>query len=364
MKKAFGISALVLVVAALAGISATVGWKPILGPEARPLTERRFEPTPERLERGEYLVHNVTQCLFCHSEYDSTVEGLPIRKDKMGGGRSWASEGIEWLQVPNISPDPETGAGDWSDDAIARAVREGIGHDGRALFPVMPYNNYSRMSDEDLAAIITYIRSIPPVRQAQPTSEIPFPVNRLINLEPRRIDGPVPAPDMSTAVKRGEYLTALASCIECHTPRSPEGQFLPGMQFGGGEMIVHEGLAPTAAANLTPSPTGIPYYTDELFLEVMRTGRVRERKLTDNMPWAHYRNMAEEDLRAIFAYLQTLPPVEHYVDNAEPVTLCATCNIAHGGGERNRMLSTMKKRRNLPDPPGSAQSEGRAGSLE
>ena len=336
MKRILGIVLLIVAVAVLAGISATIGWKPFFGPEARPLTERRFEPTPERLERGEYLVRSVAQCLFCHSELDPSVEGLPIKAGTDGSGRSWADEGIEWLVVPNISPDPETGAGRWSDDAIARAVREGIGHDGRALFPLMPYQNYSSMSDEDLAAVITYLRSIPPVRRAQPRSEIPFPVNRLINTVPRRIDGPVPPPDLSTPVARGAYLTKLASCSDCHTPMTPEGEFLEGMAFAGGNMIVHSGRQPSATANLTTSPTGIPYYTEELFVEAIRTGRVRERQLSDNMPWAHYARMTDEDLKAIFAYLQTLQPVEHYVDNSEPVALCPKCNIEHGGGARNK----------------------------
>jgi mono/diheme cytochrome c family protein len=336
MKKALGVIVLVVAVVALAGISATIGWKPFFGPEARPLTDRTFEATPERLERGEYLVTTVTGCLFCHSELDPSVEGLPLKTGAEGAGRSWADEGIEWLTVPNITPDPETGAGNWSDDAIARAVREGIGHDGRALFPVMPYRNYRIMSDEDLGAIVAYIRSIPAVRKPQPPSEIPFPVNRFINLEPRRIDAPVPPPDMTTPVSRGRYLATIASCNDCHTPMTPEGQFLEGMEYAGGNMIVHGGRQATAAANLTPSPSGIPYYMEELFLEVFRTGKVRERQLSDNMPYAHYRNMTDEDLLAIFAYLQTLQPVEHYVDNAEPVGLCAICNIEHGGGARNK----------------------------
>lgn len=336
MKKALGLIVLVIAVVVLAGISATVGWKPFFGPDARPLTERRFEATPERLERGEYLVRNVAGCLFCHSELDPSVEGLPTKAGTEGAGRSWAEEGIEWLTVPNITPDPETGAGTWSDDAIARAVREGIGHDGRALFPLMPYKNFRVMSDEDLASVVTYIRSLPAVRKAQPPSEIPFPVNRLINLEPARIDGAVPPPDMSTPARRGQYLATLASCNDCHTPMTPEGQFLEGMAFAGGNMIVHAGREPRASANLTTSPTGIPYYTEDLFVEVIRTGKVRERQISDNMPWGHYRHMTDEDLKAIFAYLQTLKPVEHYVDNAEPVGLCALCNIEHGGGARNR----------------------------
>ena len=93
---------------------------------------------------------------------------------------------------------------------------------------------------------------------------------------------------------------------------------------------------PRAAANLTPAPNGIPYYDEALFVEAMRTGRVRERQLSDVMPWGHYRGMTDEDLGAIFAHLKTLAPVDHYVDNALPATACAKCGITHGGGERNK----------------------------
>lgn len=339
MKRTLGIAVLSLGVFALGGISLTIGWKPILGPEIRPLTDRRFEATPARLERGEYLVENVIQCLFCHSEYDPSVEGMPIKRETRGAGRSWAAEGVPWLEVPNITADPETGAGSWSDDALARAIREGISHDGRTLFPVMPYRNYRLMSDEDLSAVIAYIRTVPAIRRVAPPTEVPFPASRFINLEPKRIDDPIPPPDMSTPAKRGEYLTALASCTDCHTPMTPQGQFVEGMFLAGGNMRQHEQRAPAAAANLTPSPSGIPYYTEDLFIEVMRTGRVRERKLSDNMPWFHYKGMTDEDLKAIFAYLQTLPPVDHYVSNADPVELCALCNIEHGGGGRNKPAS-------------------------
>lgn len=327
-------------VLATAGISATIGWRPIIGPEARELTDRRFEPSPARLQRGEYLVRNVAGCLYCHSELDVSQEGLPIKAGRAGAGKTWAAEGLPWLTVPNITPDPETGAGRWTDDTIARAVREGIGHDGRALFPIMPYVNFRKMSDEDLASVITYIRSLQPVRNELPKSTVPFPVNRFINAVPKKIDGTVPGPDTSTPERRGEYLTTLASCTDCHTPMDERGQFLAGMEFAGGNMFEFvDPAAPRAkraSANLTPSPNGIPYYTEELFVETIRTGRVRERKLTDVMPWGHYRNMTDEDLKAIFAYLKTLKPVDHYVDNAMAPTRCAKCNLEHGGGERNK----------------------------
>lgn len=328
---------LVLGVVVLAGITATIGWRPFIGPKTRALTDRRFEPTPARLERGEYVVRNVAGCLFCHSELDTSVRGLPVQTGMDGAGRTITAEDMPWLTASNLTPDQDTGAGTWTDDMIARAVREGIGHDGRALFPFMPYENYRHMSDEDLAAVVTYIRSLPSVRRELPASDVPFPVSRLINSVPQPIEGSVPEPDLGTPEKRGRYLATIASCTDCHTPRNEQGQYLPGMEFAGGNILKYgDARPPRASANLTPAPNGIPYYNEDLFVEVIRTGRVRERELTDLMPWGHYRGMTDEDLKAIFAFLKTLKPVDHYVDNALPATPCAKCNIPHGGGERNK----------------------------
>jgi mono/diheme cytochrome c family protein len=326
-----------LVVLILAGITLTIGWRPIIGPRARPLTDRRFEPTPERLQRGEYLVRNVAGCLFCHSELDTTVQGLPVKAGMAGSGRPFTAENMPWLTAPNLTPDRDTGAGTWTDDMLARAIREGIGHDDRALFPFMPYNNYRTLSDEDLASVVTYIRSLPPVRRENPRTEIPFPVSRLIYSAPQPIDAPVPAPDLSTPEKRGAYLVTIGSCRECHTPRDDKGQLIMALDLAGGNILEYvDARPPRAAANLTPSPNGIPYYNEDLFVEVIRTGRVRDREISDVMPWGHYRGMTDEDLKAIFAYLKTVPPIDHYVDNSLPPTPCAKCRITHGGGERNK----------------------------
>lgn len=319
-----------------AGITSTIGWRPIVGPNARTLTDRRFEPSPARLARGEYLVRNVAGCLYCHSELDTSQEGLPVTAGLAGAGRQWTAEEMPWLTAPNLTPDPGTGAGSWTDDTLARAIREGIGHDGRALFPIMPYANFAQMSDEDLASVITYLRSLPAVRRPHPKTEIPFPESRLIYSAPQPIDGTVAAPDLGTPEKRGRYLVTLASCTDCHTPMV-QGQYLEGMAFAGGNVFKYGDTRPLrASANLTPAPNGIPYYNEALFLETIRTGRVRDRTISDIMPWGHYRNMTDEDLTSIFAYLQTLTPVDHYVDNALPATPCATCTIEHGGGERNK----------------------------
>jgi mono/diheme cytochrome c family protein len=325
---------LVLGVLLSTAITATIGWRPILGPRARPLTNRRFEPTPARLARGAYLTKGVTPCLVCHSESVPNEFGVP-KTGTEGAGQPWFESDLSWLTVPNITPDPETGAGNWSDDALARAIREGIGHDGRTLFPVMPYVRLHAMSDEDVAAVVSYIRTLPPVRKQVAPSAVPFPVNRLINSAPQPIEGSVPEPDRSTPEKRGQYIATVAACEECHTPRDSHDQAMEDMAFAGGNVLKVQGRAPVAAMNLTPSPAGIPYYTPEMFVEAMRTGHAAGRQLSDVMPWRFYRNMTDADLRDLFAYLKTLKPVDHFVDNSLPPTRCPRCGHEHGGGERN-----------------------------
>jgi hypothetical protein len=332
--RVLGIVLIVILALAAIAISATVGWRPFIGPASRSLTARTFERTPVRLTRGKYLVESVNGCFGCHSDIDATSPGLAVVKGREGCGRAWTADGLPWLVAPNLTPDPETGAGNWSDDALARAIREGIGHDGRALFPIMPYERYREMSDEDLASVIVYIRSLKPLRNALPPSAPPFPLNRLIQTAPHPITAPVPEPDLSTPAKRGGYLITLAACADCHTPMDDRGQRIAGLEFAGG-FLLKSPLGPKTSANLTPDPSGIPYYDEGLFVEVMRTGRVKARELHGIMPWIYYRGMTDEDLKSIFAWLHTLPPVKHSVDNTQPPTKCKRCGGEHGAGERN-----------------------------
>jgi hypothetical protein len=90
-----------------------------------------------------------------------------------------------------------------------------------------------------------------------------------------------------------------------------------------------------ASANITQSPSGIPYYDEGLFLEVMRTGMVKARELKSIMPWWYHRNMTDEDLKSMFAYLRTVPKIAHRVDNSKPPTACKMCTLTHGAGDQN-----------------------------
>jgi mono/diheme cytochrome c family protein len=337
--KVAAIVLMVIVPILVVGITMTVGWRPFIGPKARALTNTTYERTPARAKRGKYLVEAVTQCMECHAPHDWTQHDSPITPGMLGAGGGLSGRVIP----PNLTPDPETGSGNWSDDQLARAIREGIGHDGRALNPLMPYVYFSRLADEDVASIVVYLRSLPPVRHSWPKNTITFPINYLTKSLPQPITHPVPLPDFSDPVRRGAYLVTVAHCTRCHTPQQKRGRFqamgepIRGLEFGGG-VAVNGPWGRVASANLTPDPSGISYYDEGLFIQTLRTGFVKARKINQYMPWTNFRNMTDEDLKAIFAYLRTLPPVRHHVDNTEPPTYCRECGATHGWGEKNKAL--------------------------
>jgi hypothetical protein len=328
--------ALALVVIVVGGVPALVGVRPIIGPRARPLTDRRFAPTQARLDRGKYLATSAeAPCVLCHSPWDTTGGGLTEVPGREFTGRNWAPDGVPFVTAPNLTPDPETGIGSRTDDELARAIREGISHDGRTLFPIMPYEHFRSMPDEDLASVIVYLRSLRPVRNPLPATAIPFPLRRLINGAPAPIEGPVTA-DLSTPQKRGAHIVEIADCSGCHSGADDQGNQIPGFAFAGGSQLAFEGRKTIYSANITPAVNGIPYYTEDLFVEVMRTGKVKARQLNAMMPTRRYQNMNDRDLKDVFAYLKTLTPVDHYVDNTLPPTKCAKCGLTHAGGERNK----------------------------
>jgi len=266
--------------------------------------------------------------------HDWNTHGGPVLAGGEGVGQvMWFSDLPGRIVAPNITPDPETGSGRWTDDQLARAIREGIGHDGRALFPMMPYEEFRHMSDEDLASIVVYMRSLPPVRHELPKTEIIFPVKYLIRNVPQPITEPVSGPERSDPVKWGQYLVTIASCTECHTPRL-RGDVVSGMEYGGGFMLKGPWGA-AAGANITPDASGIAYYDESLFIQAMRTGYVKARKLNSIMPFHEFGKLTDDELKAMFAYLRTLKPVKHRVDNGLPPTYCKLCRQTHGAGDQN-----------------------------
>jgi len=290
-----------------------------------------IERTPQRVARGRDLAE-VVHCMYCHSETDWKT-GQPLPGTAGAGVQSFPDDGFQWVVAPNITSDPETGAGRWSDEQLANAIRNGIGHDGRRLIAFMPYPALRQLPDEDLASIIVYVRSLPPVRRRLKPIVVPKEFEALrLQLPPLRS---VPPPDLSTPVKRGEWLAALADCKGCHSSVDRKFEPIRGMEFGGGLWGTGR-YGSLTASNLTRDPTGIAYYDETVFLRTIRTGRVNGvRPLSGFMPWSYFRNLTDDDLRAIFAYLRSLPPVNHHATNAEPIAMCRKCGTAHGGGALN-----------------------------
>ena len=282
------------------------------------------------LEQGRYLVESVTICFECHSERDFSKPGWPIPPGRVGSGRILSGEGTpNQIIAPNITPDVATGIGAWSDEEIVRAIKDGIGKNGRLLNPEMPSRYFHTLGDDETHAIVLYLRSIPPVRNQLPemSKYVPGKHPATIAMDSIRLS------KSSAMVTRGAHLVRLAGCETCHTPANKNG-FIHGSEFAGGTVFRHGDQA-AASSNLTPDPSGIGYYDESLFLKVVKTGRVGARAVFSAMPWHFYRNLTDADLKAIFAYLQALPPVKHRVDNTEPPTRCAKCGNTHGFGDRN-----------------------------
>jgi mono/diheme cytochrome c family protein len=298
----------------------------------------RASASPERRERGRYLVEGVAHCFMCHGEQDyAHGNSLPLPGRK-GVGKVLKGElydgtfTFDGLVCPNITPDKETGAGTWSDAQFERAIRHGIGHDGRELADYMPYAFFRSMTDEDVASVIVYIRSLPAVRNPLPKSNVPFEIK--VNLHPEM--EPKLAADASEQVKHGWYLVRIAQCNDCHTPYDEGGKARTEMMFGGGQRMAGP-WGDVVTPNITSDPSGISHYDEVMFLKTIRTGHASGgvRELNTFMPYRYFRNMTDEDLKAIFAYLETVPPVKHHVDNSEASTYCPICRQKHGFGEKN-----------------------------
>ena len=282
---------------------------------------KRFEATAARLARGRYIVEAEAHCMSCHSDRDWQTHGAPVRPGMLGAGWDvpWADNHMPGpVFAPNITPDPETGLGGVPDDAVARAIREGVGHDGRALF-MMPWQEYRGLSDEDVASVVAYLRTLAPVKKARGTTAIPVPIRWFVKMMPAPLTAPVTTPVASDPVARGRQLAEVGQCQSCHTPVDARHQPLPGMAFAGGQAFTIGGVR-TLAANITPDASGISHYSEELFIQTMRTGNIGARRLAPIMPWSGIGKLTDGDLKALWAYLKTVKPVAHDVERT-PVDL-------------------------------------------
>lgn len=318
-----------LVVAGCSRARTPSGPTPMRAVRARPLTEVRFEATPERVERGRYLATAAIGCVLCHSERDRNRSGEPPVAGREFAGAIFEQSSGYLLVAPNLTPDAETGAGAWTDDMFARAIREGVGHDGRGIGGPMWWWAFRSLSDEDVASIVVFLRSLPPVRNPLPVRQLAPKLERERAEAATPLAAPVPANDSSDPLERGRYLIEVADCFGCHT--AWEAPTDPGLGGGGNRLDWLGGEI--FSANLTPDASGLGPVTEDDFVAELRTGRGGT--LSAVMPWAAYRGMTDEDLRAIYRALRRLPPVVHWVSSAATPTHCRVCDQDHGLGEQN-----------------------------
>jgi mono/diheme cytochrome c family protein len=301
------------------------------GKYVRPVSGEKIDATPERLVRGGYLVNQVCACGACHTtRTHGHIMSEPERTDAfLGGGNIYAAEGLtDALWIPNITPDIDTGVGAWSDDELMRAIRDGVARDGHFLLPLMPFNAYQHMSDEDVRAIVAYLRSVPAYKQTTPRPKtklglVPRVLFTKLGVQMHAPVGGVVAPAATDKVKLGEYVATLGACGECHSltkkgPRKPDDpQFLAGSEGPFEDPAVGK----VWARNLTPDKdTGLGRYSADRIKQAIRTGvRLDGKRMAPPMSVlvAHDSGLAEEDLDAVVAYLKSRPPASHVVPDRE-----------------------------------------------
>ncbi len=308
-------------------------------PVKRAVPQMTAPTDAQTVARGEYLYNYTLNCWNCHGSQGSRSPGEP----QAGGLEFDATDigpGFGFLYGANITPDPETGIGAWSDGELVRALREGLDREGRLIFPIMEAEWYRGLSDEDTLALVAYMRSLPPVRNEVPVNKLSFAAKALMALgivKPQpAITAPVVAPPRGATAEYGKYLAWHAStCAGCHTPRSPNtGEYEMTRPFAGGLFAFPEEGFTTTGSNLTPDvATGIGDWTEEQYMTAMRTGlRPDGTVMLPFMPWPSYARWSEEDLRAVWLYLRSLESIAHEVP-ASTLTGAAATGIGVARGE-------------------------------
>ena len=253
------------------------------------------------LERGTYLMSSIVACGNCHTP--QTPNG-PAPGQELAGGTRF-DEGFGVAFASNITPDPDNGIGKWTDAQIAAAIREGKRPDGTTIGPPMPIALYRGMSDDDVKAIIAYLRSVKPVANKVAKSAYTVPLPPAYG-PPVTSVASVPKTDK---LAYGAYLAGAAGhCIECHSTSGPNGAPDFVHKTGGGGLSFNGPWGTSYAANITPN--GIGKWTDADIKRAITTGvRPDGVHLKPPMAYAYYKNIAANDLDAIVAYLRTLKPM-------------------------------------------------------
>ncbi len=281
----------------------------------------KVESTPELVQRGSYLANSVCACMDCHSKRDWSLFAAPLVASTFGAGGEEFNQKYGFpgqFYSKNITP---YALKDWTDGEILRAISSGVNKKGTALFPVMPHASYGKMDREDLYAIIAYLRTLKPIESTVPASVPDFPMSLIINTIPTKAEfSKRPAP--SDLIAYGKYLLTSASCSDCHT-KQDKGKPIAGMEFAGGFEFPLPSGGTVRSANITrDKETGIGDWTEADFVNRFKVYadstyvplKINKGDFNTYMPWMLYSTMTTNDLKAMFAYLKTIPPVKNKVE--------------------------------------------------
>lgn len=297
-----------LVVAALVMVLVTVVLVRSRRTFEAPYPEIAASRDPKVIARGKYIVYGAAHCVNCHTPNSETELVKAGGTPPLRGGHKFQGP-FGTIMSANLTPDDETGIGRYSDREIARVLRYGVLPDGRAALPFMEAHD---LSDEDLTAVISFLRSQPPVRNEFVRRDLNLVGKAILAfaIKPIGPSGPVRkhSPPEGTD-ESGEYLaTSVASCQSCHTKRNLLTGAFEAPRFSGGMTFPLDEHRILVTPNLTPAKAGrITSWSEEQFVGRFGVGMGIQ---GTHMPWRQYQSMTETDVRAIYRYLQSLEPVE------------------------------------------------------
>jgi mono/diheme cytochrome c family protein len=298
-----------------------------------------------QIERGKYLAL-AGNCASCH-----TVES----DGYMAGGVAFETP-FGKIYSTNITPDPDTGIGNWTGLHFLNSMRHGIRPDGEHLYPVFPYTSFTKVTNEDVAALFAYLKSIPAIRQETPENEMSFPFNvrslmsawKSMYFEAGVYEA---SNEESAEWNRGAYMVeALAHCGACHSPRNYLGAEHPDMAMSGGaytDKVPGGNLRPWSAPNLTSVPNGLGMWPVEEVAAYLKNGinsYVETFGPMNEVILNSTRHLSDDDIDAMAVYLKSLPPREADTRSAANDNVlgmgrtlynlhCGTCHLPTGLGD-------------------------------
>jgi mono/diheme cytochrome c family protein len=259
------------------------------------------------IAQGRNIVLGAGHCVDCHSKSKNVDSLLRLGQEPVLSGGNKFDLPFGTFYTRNLTPDTTTGIGRMTDSEIARVLRYSVHKNGEAVLPFMPFQN---MTDEDLTAVISYLRSLKPVKNPVPDHEYNV-MGKVIKAFMIKPSGPVgnvpPSIPRDTTAAYGKHLVmTIANCNECHTKRDGIGAYV-GEPLAGGMVFEEEGKPTLITPNLTPdSSSRIFGWSQDDFIKRFRLGRAIP---YSHMPWESYGRMTDDELKAIYKYLKTLKPV-------------------------------------------------------